>query len=70
MDVELNLAAAFEDLFGKPWRFQARYPRQRPGDLGPNQLAWLRKNIPAFNIAKEAADKVRAEMDANRKSMA
>ena len=46
-----------------------RYPRPRAGDLGPNQIAWLRKNIPAFNIAKDAADRVRAEIEANRREM-
>ena len=51
----------------KPMR--QTYPRQRPGDLSDSQIDWLRKNIPSFNIAKEAADKVRAEVEANRKAM-
>lgn len=46
-----------------------RYPHQRPGDLSESQIEWLKANIPAFNRSKEAADKVRAEVEANRRLM-
>lgn len=36
------------------------------GDLGPNQLAWLRKNIPQFKLAKKDADRVIAETDRSK----
>lgn len=29
-------------------------------DLGPNQIAWLKANVPQFGPAKEAADRVKA----------
>jgi hypothetical protein len=45
---------------------------QRPQGLGPNQLKWLRDNIPPFNEAwkdVQASDKyaakVRAELEKN-----
>lgn len=32
----------------------------RVPDLGPNQIAWLKANVPQFGPAKEAADRVKA----------
>lgn len=35
--------------------------------LGPNQLAWLRKNMPGFKDKETIAEKVKRECAENRK---
>jgi len=36
-------------------------------DLGPNQLQWLRNNIPQFKKCNESVLAVRAMVEANRR---
>jgi hypothetical protein len=36
-------------------------------ELGPKQLAWLRKNIPTFKLCEAVAQKIRRETEESRK---
>lgn len=38
-------------------------PNERPKDLGPKQIAWLRANIKSFKAAKKSADRARAHAE-------
>jgi len=35
---------------------------ERVADLGPNQIAWLKANIPGFATMKQQADRAKTEV--------
>jgi hypothetical protein len=51
-----------------------RYPNQRPGDLSASQIEWCEKHLlfegrPVFKLAREAVQKIDAEVRQNREAM-
>lgn len=44
--------------------------KAQEGDLGPNQIKWLRENVKQFDHSWKSAESAARDMEANRIAMA